>query len=336
MSGGADAVEPRPPADPPAPRLYRVFGGRLASEVELPGLPEAEPDGSAPDWTLVRAEGPAAGDEGAGPLADDRVKPGVRVRLRRVGDDLRLAFDDTGDFDVSRDGTRIRFRPGPEARPEDLRLDVVGRVLPLALHRQGMTCLHASAVVTGEGAVAFLGPKGAGKTTMALTLSGMGAAVLSDDVVPVEPGDPPRARPGVDRLRIRRDVAEAAGRTGAGDRATDGRVEVEPDVVADGASVPLAALYVLVPVEADDSDHRVRRERMTGPGAALALMGELKLGPLLAPWRGAELLEACASLERGVPVYRLEVPRDVGRLDEPSRFVLEKHGGPVSAGAPAG
>lgn len=335
MTGPAPSpVEPPDGADASAPRVYRVFGGRLASEVELPGLPEDEAGGEAPDWTLTREEGPAPDGEDVEVLARDRVGDDLGVRLERVGPELRISYDDTGSFDVSEDGTRIRWRPGPAADAENVRLDVVGRVLPLALHRQGLICLHASAATTGDGAVAFLGPTGAGKSTMALTLSDLGAGVLTDDALPVEPGDPPRVRPGVERIRLRDDVARASGRDGRGPGDPDRRVEITPAaaLAPGGSGVPLAALYVLTPVEAGaPGGESVRRERLRGPEAALALLGETKIGFLLAPWRGPELLRACAALERSVPVHRLRVPRDLERLDEPARFVLDAHGGPVSA-----
>lgn len=316
------------------PRVYRVFGGRLASEVQLPGLPEDGAGGEAPDWTLTRDEGPAPDGEDVEVLARDRVGADLEVRLERVGQELRVSYDDTGSFDVSEDGTRIRWRPGPAADARNVRLDVVGRVLPLALHRQGLICLHASAATTGDGAVAFLGPPGAGKSTMALTLSDLGAGVLTDDALPVEPGDPPRVRPGVERIRLRGDVARASGRGAREPGGSDGRVEIAPAAAAGGSGAPLAALYLLTPVEPaspEGEEGVVRRERLRGPEAALALLGELKIGPLLASWRGPELLRACADLERSVPVHRLRVPRDLERLDEPARFVLDAHGGPASA-----
>lgn len=314
---------------------YRVYGGRLVSDVELAGLPEDEGDedgrGRAADWTLRRIPGPPPGDD-AELLASQELMADVELRLLRAGEDLRLAFDDTGTFDVSADGSRIDWRPGPRVTADHLRSDVAGRVLPLALHRRGVVTLHASAARIGGGAVAFAGPKGAGKTTAAYGLGALGATVLADDAVPVEPGEPPRISPGLHRLRLRSDVARATGHGPDAEVTEDGRVEAEPTPPPrTGRPVPLRAVYLLSPVE-EGAGPAVRRERLEGRRAALALLGQVKLGTLLARWRGGDLVRICSGLAEQVPVYRLEVARDLDRLEETARFVADAHGGPGPAG----
>ncbi len=63
-------------------------------------------------------------------------------------------------------------------------------VLPLILQLEGRECLHASAVRTGRGVVAFCGASGAGKSTIAAGLNRRGFPPWADDVVvvDVEPG----------------------------------------------------------------------------------------------------------------------------------------------------
>lgn len=51
-------------------------------------------------------------------------------------------------------------------------------------------CLHASAVAIGNAAVAFVGPPGAGKSTVAALFSCRGHAVLSDDIVLLREREP--------------------------------------------------------------------------------------------------------------------------------------------------
>lgn len=312
--------------------VHRVFGGLLETELAFPDLPEVDPEeapaaSGAASWTLALGEGPAEPPTGT-PLGEDEVEDDVRVRLYRDGPGLRLVYDDTGHFRVSGDGRSITWTPPSGALPEDAaRLDVLGRVLPLALHLAGRLTLHASAVAAGEGALVFLGPKGCGKSTLAARLCRSGAELLTDDALPVDPGPPPRAWPGVPRLRLRGDAARAAG-LADGDGVTDGdgRRVVEPPVTAGDGPHPLAGLYVLAPVSPDGEGGEVRRERLRGPRGVLAMMGQIKLGPILTEWAAGELLERCVGLAESVPVHRLEVPRELDRLDDVESFLRERHG----------
>ena len=57
-------------------------------------------------------------------------------------------------------------------------------VLPWVMQRQQWDCLHASAVLTAAGVVAFCGPTGRGKSTLARACCERGALPYSDDAVP--------------------------------------------------------------------------------------------------------------------------------------------------------
>jgi hypothetical protein len=62
-------------------------------------------------------------------------------------------------------------------------IQLLGMVLALWLERRGVPTLHASVAVVGGGAVAFLGTKGGGKTTVATALVAAGHPLLVDDLV---------------------------------------------------------------------------------------------------------------------------------------------------------
>ncbi|MBL0244850.1 MAG: hypothetical protein IPQ22_12960 [Rhodoferax sp.] len=59
--------------------------------------------------------------------------------------------------------------------------------MPLALARQGMLVLHASAVEIGDSAVAFIGASGMGKSTLAASFATNGFRFLTDDGLLLEP-----------------------------------------------------------------------------------------------------------------------------------------------------
>jgi hypothetical protein len=61
------------------------------------------------------------------------------------------------------------------------------RLEPLILQTAGWQALHASAVLTGGGAIAFCGRSTSGKSTLAVACARAGLAQLADDVVLVRP-----------------------------------------------------------------------------------------------------------------------------------------------------
>ncbi len=199
---------------------YHVFGGVLRSELRFPELRECPPV-SQPDWTLVR--GSRVGlPRDASCLGVHRYADDVEVGLWRAGELWRVTTSDIGDFDLTDGGRRIVWGADGHDGEELARFDMLGRVLPLALHRAGALCLHGSAVATPAGAIVLLGPKGRGKSTLALALAQRGAPLLTDDVAVVEySGGDCQVRPGVHGMRL---WADAASRLGAEVYGTPGMV----------------------------------------------------------------------------------------------------------------
>jgi hypothetical protein len=120
-----------------------------------------------------------------------------------------------GTYLMSLDGREVVCAAGDRPDPAWQRL-LIAQVLPFAALLCGLEIFHASAVVRGDEAVAFLGPSRAGKTSLALELCRRGALFLADDVLALEqrgkqllahPGTP---LAGVDRVegQARRDVRE--------------------------------------------------------------------------------------------------------------------------------
>ena len=97
----------------------------------------------------------------------------------------QLAGPRYGRHVISPDGRRLRCIPG-DAYVQDWQRFLIGQVLPFAAAVNGLEVLHASAVALRSGALALLGASGAGKTSLALALSRIGAQLLADDVVALE------------------------------------------------------------------------------------------------------------------------------------------------------
>lgn len=113
--------------------------------------------------------------------------PGGRPWLR-VGageDTIALRFPRLADFAITGRDTICYARPKtPRATIRHLWLD---QVLPLLLSKHSRIVLHASAVSTPRGAVAFLAGPGAGKSTLAAGLGRLGWPLIADDALLVEP-----------------------------------------------------------------------------------------------------------------------------------------------------
>ena len=109
------------------------------------------------------------------------------AQFYRVDQNYRVSFPDLGDFDVSADGCAVRAWPAPGISEDTVQHVYLNQVLPLALSKQGRIVFHASAVDTGNGAIAFLGESGRGKSTLAASFAAGGQHFLTDDALLLDP-----------------------------------------------------------------------------------------------------------------------------------------------------
>lgn len=98
----------------------------------------------------------------------------------------RLRFPGLADFIVSADGREIVCEAMPGIPPVTTRHLLLDQVVPLVLNLRGHEALHATAILTPRGVCAFIGPTGAGKSTLAASFLYSGYPVLSDDCLVLE------------------------------------------------------------------------------------------------------------------------------------------------------
>jgi hypothetical protein len=293
----------------------------------FPELPVAR--GGEATWTLrIAHEAPCAAP--LEKLGEDRVEGPVSVRLHRIAEGFRLDYDDTGLFDVTDSGRAIVWHPGPAATEENARMDMLGRVLPLALYAAGNPCLHASAVAFGERVVAFLAPKFHGKSTLALSLVDAGARLVTDDALIVEMGPVPHARPGVQAVRLWEDsVTAVRGEAGCAAIDVTGKYRFEslPEPQRVTERLPIAAFYVLTPeVPTGAGGAAAVRTPLPPVRAALALLAQSKQGVVLGGSEAPVNLARMVALADSVPVYSLTLARDFGRLPDVVAQLMDWHG----------
>ena len=306
---------------------YQVFGGVLRSELEFPELDQATR--GEPDWTLTVTTPPPPDVPPSEPLGEDKVDQGVMVRSYATPSGFRLVYDDTGVFDVTAGGREVRWYRPESADLEAGRLDVLGRVLALALHASGWLSLHGSAVAMAEGAVAFLAPKGNGKSTLAFALMRAGAALMTDDTVVIGSGSPATVRPGVQSVRLFQDSAAwlsaPAPIAGTSDvKATFGQLSEDARRLT---RAPLAALYLLESVPAGTIAEPLERRRLEGPEAVFGLLGQTKIGALLGGAEAPTVFASVVALAEGSAIYKLRVARDYEHLGAVVERIMGWHGG---------
>jgi len=202
-------------------------------------------------------------------------------------------------------------------------------VWPLVLATRGALVLHASAVETPAGAVAFLGATGLGKSTLAASFAASGAALVTDDCLRVEVGaGRPRAVPSHPSVRLwpgtaRRlaGVPEAAGPVAH----YTGKLRLPAATRLPFARRPvrLVKAYVLEPPA---------RPRTLGAAAAItplsgrdalaALIGHLYRLDVGRPAALGRDFDRLVALATRLPMARLRPTRGLARLADVRRVVM--------------
>jgi hypothetical protein len=313
------------------PHLYEVFGGTLRSDLQITELPASQ--AAEPDWTLQVIDAASAVPDGE-PLGIDTVFGETRVRGFRRADGFGLVFDDTGRFDVSADGSVITWHRPAEVVLASALSDVTSRVLALALHANGVFTLHASAVSIAGAGVAFMAPKLHGKSTLCSALVLAGGRALSDDTVPVRPGEAPQLSPGLPRLRLWTDAASRLFGLEQDESSTIQKHQMDrlDASQVETRTVPFRAAYVLNPVEELPDGLVAAREKLDSVAATIALVMHAKLGPVLTGAESPVILSRAADIARSVPVYALHVVRDLDRVGEVAQLLVSWHAGDDGAG----
>lgn len=121
-----------------------------------------------------------------------------------------LRYVGLADFTVNPRGTEIVLAHAEAVSSRDtLGHLLLDQALPMVLGLRGIPTLHASTVVTPRGVCGFLGPTGAGKSTLAASFSAAGYPALSDDCLAIKEERGFFAIPAYPGLRLWTDSAES-------------------------------------------------------------------------------------------------------------------------------
>ena len=172
--------------------MYRIFGLNIASALPLPSLAVPNPQPRVADVVI---------DYGITPenLADPRIKG---VRFQAAPGEFILRVDNVARFYVQ-DGSRITIMPEEDAAEDDILIFLMGSAFGALLHQRNILVLHGSAIAVNGQSVAFCGPSGIGKSTIAAGFHQLGYPFLADDLCAIAICDErPAVIPGFPRLKL--------------------------------------------------------------------------------------------------------------------------------------
>jgi hypothetical protein len=290
--------------------LSTVFGLDVRAGVSLPSLEgaRAAPTGRTLDVVEVRGDATQLDwPRSARRICSRRSTDGsVCFRIDAHPQAGYLVWgEERGSHLLSRDGRRLQCAPEGSPRGEWERF-LVGQVLPFAALVAGLEIFHASAIVLDGRTIAFVGPSGAGKTSVALEACRRGATFLADDVLALEPekhgllAQPGSPLAGVDRGEAER-LAGAGRPLGCEVLGEDTREQL---VRMDGAvaAAPLGALFFL-----DRRSQGTGELRFQDAADARMLLASTFNFVLDTPQRMRGLLDVCALAARR-RVERILIP----------------------------
>jgi hypothetical protein len=285
-----------------------AFGLRIQSERELPeGVlrAPATDDAAMPDvtirWAPARGEPYVPGPEGDEPAGWYEFAEGVH----------RFGWAELGSVEIF-SGRDIVVHPLTRVAEGLVEHVLLGPVIADVLLGLGTVPLHASANVVGEGTVAFVGPSGHGKSTLAAALHRAGLSAHADDLLAVPTEGPPLVAFGISRIKLNPDSARQLGDEPSRMPIVYEGIDKRTKVVARQEvppARPLRAIYRLAEGPAL-SITRVDPRRALFEIYTNCFRVEVAQHAL----RAQELLRRCAAVAQRVPLFELRRPKDFSLL----------------------
>lgn len=288
------------------PYKYRAFGLRIRSDFELPELVPHDFDEA--DLKIAQVE------TGISFPAPD--EPG---EFRFGDEECFMLYPQVGAFRlIKHDRIEVELVPG--VHPGLIAFPLLGPLFGLLLRARHCLVLHGSALeVNGEG-IAFLGDKGAGKSTTASTFVRAGHRLLTDDVLAIagaEQGQP-TILPAFPQVKLSESAIGALQMKEVRHRAPVPIVQEKQrmELVSGFSGLPVSPSRFFLLRRGPDIglqylDPKVRLK------ALLRFSYVSRFGPrAMTRLSAAEHVRQCAALAENISIAILTVPDDLSRLDE--------------------
>jgi hypothetical protein len=307
-------------------RTYEISGVTLSSEIPLPELtPRAAAE---PGWTFAIAERRIASPTSAWFHVWRGTGGRAIVSFGRDPRGYLLRFHGKADFIVDLAQRSIVCWRRAHASLATVRHLLLDQVMPLVLSGESRLVLHAAAVATPRGAVAFVGPTGSGKSTLATAVAALGFPLLCDDCLVVEASaDGFLAGSFYPGARLYPDSVRAVGMTGVPSLSV-GRFSSKRRIANSlpflGDSAPLAGVFMLEGRLRGGAREAMHVTRLSSRDALVALVActfHLDVRDRAAVRRGFEMQ---SHLVRATPVSRLSYPWRLSRLEETRDAIVRR------------
>lgn len=279
---------------------YKSFGLNIHSEIFLPEL--AVDDSYKPDLLIHFGD--------FNEFSGETVVEGEYFRLTE--NSIYRFWNDIGKFKIN-NGNEITVKPAKDVNEVVFRSFILGTVMASLLYQRGLFVLHASAVNVNDEVIAFLGNKGYGKSSTAMTFYKEGYPIIADDYIAIKPNSVPLVYPGFPSLRL--SYKSRVQGDFSQERVYYKDVEIDKiHVPANGnfslSKIPLKKLYVL------KRGNQLKISEFT-PQEALMKLVENTFG--ISRFRKSDFvdnLKQCSSLLDHIDISLLEVPDSLEELQK--------------------
>ena len=306
-----------------------AYGLRIRANVAIPGLTaidDCDPadveinSGSLPGWLDTSAEASAESYRKF-PVGDGTSDSANRVFLVRDGSYFWFRYADDTQFVVSSAGDHVWFTWREPFTLEDATTYLLGPIFGFLLRLRGYAGLHASAVAESRGAIAIVGPAGAGKSTTAGWFVQHGFRLIADDHVILDPSaDSISVIPSYPRLRLwPTSVDMLYDRPDALPLLTPNwekrYLQIEHDLANSAGSSPLVAIFFLA--ERADEERPERVMPLTPSEAFIRLSANSHVSRLLTSEMRADDFRVMSRVAKEIPcsiVYPSSNPADLPSL----------------------
>jgi len=240
--------------------------------------------------------------------------------IRSQGAGIYFSWKDIGAFLVQ-DGSSIFYDPLPGVPAGLLRLPILGILLGTLLHQRGLFTLHASAASIGGRTVAFLGEKGAGKSTTVGALQANGYPPVTDDILAlsVNRNGSIQARPSLGHLKLWPESARSLGYDVDSLPSINGGTTkrwISPKDSVEASTIPLHCLYIL------EKGPRFDISPVRGGAAFKAVLSQTYVSRFLGSKASTRsYFEHCHAVVQRVPLFRLQRPDDLSLIERLVSYV---------------
>ena len=242
----------------------------------------------------------------------------------RNEEEIGLYWQKLGTF-LIRSGKEIIIDPVPGVNEKDLHPALLGACMAVALHQKGYLILHASAVRVNGKAIAFIGNKGWGKSTIASAFIARGHQFITDDVLAISLNDnTAMVYPSFPQLKLCPDAIVAMGE----DPETLPRVmpqiskrQYKLSQDFDSNPVPLQSIYLL------GKAAELKITKIAAGDSILPLLAHsygARFGKELLHLGEAEHFLQCSKLANKIDICALKRPSNISLLEDTVELIRSK------------